>query len=328
MDPRCDHRRRRVREQRAPRHPCRQPTRTRAVLRGLRRARTAGQHRQVRIPRSPGRGDIRRLGPASRASRSPSCAPPAGRDPYNRDLSDLVGELATQSEAFRTRWATHKVRLHNAGVKHFCHPVVGDLHLTYNRLDLAADPGPTPVHLHSRARLALRRNTEAPRQLGSHRRRHRSDARDRRKLRRSAIRSRTPQSGAPAPCSATAASGPAFTSGRSFSPYSSPPPNARQARPPGRVAAPNELPATAEAPYPRERVPQLKRSTAIAHAMQVHDDRRRRRLVSRHGSLSCSVAMCPRVPCGPLWQWLYRDANAGRLVVGGRDSRRQRARLR
>ena len=68
---------------------------------------------------------------------------PAGRDPYNRDLSDLVGELATQSEAFRTRWATHKVRLHNAGVKHFCHPVVGDLHLTYNRLDLAADPGPT-----------------------------------------------------------------------------------------------------------------------------------------------------------------------------------------
>src|SRR5204862_5333219 len=29
----------------------------------------------------------------------------AGRDPHDRDLSDLVGELATQSEAFRTRWA-------------------------------------------------------------------------------------------------------------------------------------------------------------------------------------------------------------------------------
>ncbi len=67
----------------------------------------------------------------------------AGRDPYNRDLSDLVGELATQSEAFRTRWATHNVRFHNTGVKHFRHPVVGDLHLTYNRLDLAADPGLT-----------------------------------------------------------------------------------------------------------------------------------------------------------------------------------------
>ena len=67
----------------------------------------------------------------------------AGRDPYNRDLSDLVGELATQSEAFRTRWAAHNVRFHNTGVKLFNHPVVGELHLSYNRLDLAADPGLT-----------------------------------------------------------------------------------------------------------------------------------------------------------------------------------------
>ena len=67
----------------------------------------------------------------------------AGRDPYNRELSDLVGELATQSEVFRTRWAAHNVRFHNTGVKHFNHPVVGELHLSYNRLDLAADPGLT-----------------------------------------------------------------------------------------------------------------------------------------------------------------------------------------
>jgi transcriptional regulator with XRE-family HTH domain len=67
----------------------------------------------------------------------------AGSDPHNRELSDLVGELATQSEAFRTRWAAHNVRFHNTGVKHFNHPVVGDLHLTYSRLDLAADPGLT-----------------------------------------------------------------------------------------------------------------------------------------------------------------------------------------
>jgi transcriptional regulator with XRE-family HTH domain len=67
----------------------------------------------------------------------------AGRDPYNRDLSDLIGELATQSEAFRTRWAAHNVRFHNTGVKHFNHPVVGELHLSYNRLELAADPGLT-----------------------------------------------------------------------------------------------------------------------------------------------------------------------------------------
>jgi hypothetical protein len=67
----------------------------------------------------------------------------AGRDPYNRELSELVGELATQSEAFRTRWATHNVRFHNTGVKHFHHPEVGDVTLTFNRLDLAADPGLT-----------------------------------------------------------------------------------------------------------------------------------------------------------------------------------------
>jgi transcriptional regulator with XRE-family HTH domain len=67
----------------------------------------------------------------------------AGRDPYNRDLSDLIGELATQSEAFRTRWAAHNVRFHNAGVKHFHHPAVGELHLSFNRLDLAADHGLT-----------------------------------------------------------------------------------------------------------------------------------------------------------------------------------------
>jgi transcriptional regulator with XRE-family HTH domain len=67
----------------------------------------------------------------------------AGRDPYDRDLSDLVGELATQSEPFRTRWAAHNVRFHNSGVKHFYHPVVGELHLTFNRLDIAADHGLT-----------------------------------------------------------------------------------------------------------------------------------------------------------------------------------------
>jgi transcriptional regulator with XRE-family HTH domain len=67
----------------------------------------------------------------------------AGRDPHDRELSDLVGELATQSETFRTRWAAHNVRFHNTGVKQFHHPIVGELDLTYNRLDLAADPGLT-----------------------------------------------------------------------------------------------------------------------------------------------------------------------------------------
>jgi transcriptional regulator with XRE-family HTH domain len=65
----------------------------------------------------------------------------AGRDPYDRELSDLVGELSTRSEEFRTRWADHNVRLHQTGVKRFHHPVVGELTLTFEMMQLAADPG-------------------------------------------------------------------------------------------------------------------------------------------------------------------------------------------
>ena len=65
----------------------------------------------------------------------------AGRDPYDRDLSDLVGELSTQSETFRTRWAAHNVRFHDTGTKRFHHPVVGDLTLTYENLELVGDSG-------------------------------------------------------------------------------------------------------------------------------------------------------------------------------------------
>jgi len=67
----------------------------------------------------------------------------AGRDPQNRDLSDLVGELATQSEAFRTHWAAHNVRFHATAVKNVNHPVVGEMSLNFNRLDIAADHGLT-----------------------------------------------------------------------------------------------------------------------------------------------------------------------------------------
>jgi transcriptional regulator with XRE-family HTH domain len=67
----------------------------------------------------------------------------AGRNPHDRDVSDLVGELSTQSEEFRTRWAAHNVRFHLSGIKRFHHPVVGDISLNFNRLDLAAEPGLT-----------------------------------------------------------------------------------------------------------------------------------------------------------------------------------------
>ena len=65
----------------------------------------------------------------------------AGRDPYDRDLSDLVGELATRSDRFRTRWATHNVRLHTNGTKHIHHPLVGDLDLHFETIPLPGDTG-------------------------------------------------------------------------------------------------------------------------------------------------------------------------------------------
>jgi transcriptional regulator with XRE-family HTH domain len=77
----------------------------------------------------------------------------AGRDPYGKDLRELVGELSTVSEEFRTRWAAHNVRIHHAGAKRFHHPAVGTLELIYHTLDL-----PTPDH----GKLALTIYTAEP----------------------------------------------------------------------------------------------------------------------------------------------------------------------
>ncbi|MFI7049156.1 helix-turn-helix transcriptional regulator [Streptosporangium sandarakinum] len=65
----------------------------------------------------------------------------AGRDPYNKDFTDLIGELSTRSDDFRTRWAQHNVRLHHAGTKSFHHPAIGGLTLDYESIDLHADHG-------------------------------------------------------------------------------------------------------------------------------------------------------------------------------------------
>jgi len=67
----------------------------------------------------------------------------AGRDPYDRPLTDLVGELSTRSDEFRVRWARHNVSDHRTGRKHAHHPVVGDLFLSYEALDLPGDVGQT-----------------------------------------------------------------------------------------------------------------------------------------------------------------------------------------
>jgi transcriptional regulator with XRE-family HTH domain len=65
----------------------------------------------------------------------------AGRDPYDKDLQDLIGELSTRSEAFRARWGIHDVRRHASGMKHFIHPLVGPLDMIFEGTDLVADPG-------------------------------------------------------------------------------------------------------------------------------------------------------------------------------------------
>lgn len=62
-----------------------------------------------------------------------------GQSPHDRALTELVGELTTRSQDFARRWAKHNVKAHRTGVKHLRHPVVGDLHLPYEALDLSAD---------------------------------------------------------------------------------------------------------------------------------------------------------------------------------------------
>ncbi|MEV4573932.1 helix-turn-helix transcriptional regulator [Nonomuraea jabiensis] len=67
----------------------------------------------------------------------------AGRNPHDKDLHDLVGELSTRSDEFRTRWGAHNVRTHGTGTKRFHHQAVGDLTLAYEGLEMAAEPGLT-----------------------------------------------------------------------------------------------------------------------------------------------------------------------------------------
>jgi hypothetical protein len=64
----------------------------------------------------------------------------AGREPYDRGLSDLIGELSTRSGEFRVRWAAHNVQIHTTGVKLIHHPIVGDLELAFESFSLATDP--------------------------------------------------------------------------------------------------------------------------------------------------------------------------------------------
>jgi len=65
----------------------------------------------------------------------------AGRDPHDKGLQDLVGELSTRSDVFRRLWGAHDVRTHGAGTKRFIHPIVGEVTLAYEELAITAEPG-------------------------------------------------------------------------------------------------------------------------------------------------------------------------------------------
>ncbi|MEU6556429.1 helix-turn-helix transcriptional regulator [Streptomyces sp. NPDC046915] len=67
----------------------------------------------------------------------------AGRTPHDKALTDLIGELVTHSDEFRTAWDRHDVRQLYTGAKKFRHPVVGDLTLDFDAMYLPAQPGLT-----------------------------------------------------------------------------------------------------------------------------------------------------------------------------------------
>jgi len=100
----------------------------------------------------------------------------AGKDPHDKGLHDLVGELSTRSDDFRRRWGAHNVRTHGSGVKqfhhhHHHHHVVGDLTLAYESLDLRAEPDLTltvyTAEPHSPTAHALTLLPPGPRHSGS-----------------------------------------------------------------------------------------------------------------------------------------------------------------
>jgi transcriptional regulator with XRE-family HTH domain len=65
----------------------------------------------------------------------------ASHNPHDEELIALIGELSTKSELFRQRWASQDVRFHRTGRKRLRHPIVGQLDLDFEAMDLPAEPG-------------------------------------------------------------------------------------------------------------------------------------------------------------------------------------------
>ncbi|BEL03763.1 helix-turn-helix transcriptional regulator [Actinoplanes sichuanensis] len=69
----------------------------------------------------------------------------AAQNPHDQQLMNLIGELSMRSDDFRTWWAAQDVYQHRSGTKRFRHPVVGELELDYEALDVPGDAALTIV---------------------------------------------------------------------------------------------------------------------------------------------------------------------------------------
>jgi hypothetical protein len=141
-DPRRHHRRTRLGPQRPPRHARRQPPGTRLyapVLADPRRP--ANNARFVYL--DPAAHDFYTDWDRAADDIAAMLRSEAGRNPHDRQLIELIGELSTRSEDFRTRWAAHNVRFHRTGHKKLHHPAVGALDLNFEAMEFPAHPGLT-----------------------------------------------------------------------------------------------------------------------------------------------------------------------------------------
>ncbi|MER6443478.1 hypothetical protein ABT275_45570 [Streptomyces sp. NPDC001185] len=103
----------------------------------------------------------------------------AGRYPGDRRLADLIGELTLNSPEFSTWWNDHRVLRHTHWSAHYWHRLVGDLHFSYEFMQLPGDDNQTlcvylsriPGHLQQLERLHDRHRTgpppDRPRELSS-----------------------------------------------------------------------------------------------------------------------------------------------------------------
>ncbi|MEU6679840.1 helix-turn-helix transcriptional regulator [Streptomyces sp. NPDC046925] len=63
----------------------------------------------------------------------------AGRHPHDKQLADLVGELTLKSPEFTTWWNDHRVLRRTHGAKTYHHPLVGELHFSYESFQAPGD---------------------------------------------------------------------------------------------------------------------------------------------------------------------------------------------